>query len=1549
METKGQGGRKQRTHRDHLGLFRAFFDQAAVGVAQVETTTGRFLRVNQRFADIVGCSRQELERLDVQAFTHPEDRAADLAALRRLAAGQIRELAMERRYRRKDGSVVWVNVTASPLWAPGERPTSHVAVVEDITARKAAEDALQRRAGELAALNTLGRAVNATLSLEQTMTAALQAALEAVGSDTAFLFSREGERLTLRAVLPAPEEQRLGLNPAHRVGECICGLAVQEGRPLYSSNLSTDHRCTWVECKRAGLKSMAALPLRSGGEITGVMGLASLSERDFERQAPFLNTLADQVAVALNNAWLFETTQRELAQRREAEAGRGRLTAVLEGTSDLVSTSTPDGRLTYLNRAGRRLAGWADEEPLEGRVIADLHPSWALTKIETVGLPAAAASGHWEGETALARRDGHEVPVSQVILAHRSPEGAIEYFSTIMRDITERSRMESELQERVALAQFTAVVLEVLAGEGDLRSLLQRCAQLLVDTLAGAFARIWTLNETEQVLELQASAGLHTHLDGAHARVPVGQLKIGLIARERTPLLTNRVEGDPWVSDQDWVRREGMVAFAGYPLLVNDRVVGVMAMFARHPLAERHLQAMAAVSHSMATTIERKRAEAALQRANRALRTLSESNQAIARAASEDELLRDVCGFVVRSGGYRMAWVGYAEDDDARSLKLVAQAGLEGGSRESAAPFWTDSERGVGPTGAAIRECRPVLARHIKTDARFAAWREAALERGYASSIALPLRDRDGGCLGALTIHAADPDTFDDAEVTLLTRLAGDLAYGIRALRERAANARAEAALRESQEKYQRLIETTDTGYVIVDGQGRVTDANKEYVRLTGRNRLEEILGRRVLEWTAAHDLARNAAELKACVERGFVRNLEVDYATPTGQINPVEISATVFGRGEALQILSLCRDVAERKRAEQALAANRMRLQSVVSNAPIILFGLDPQGTFTLSEGKGLQALGLAPGEVVGSSALQIYREFPPVLEALNRALGGEAHSAILDMGQWVFEVHYMPLKDERGAITELIGVAIDITERTRAERALRESEQRYRALFEQSPDAIVVMDPETTLPMDFNDAACLQLGCSRDEFARLRIADYEADQTSAEIQASIEECRTTGSGAFEVRHRTKQGEVRNVWVSVRTLEAGGRTVFYAIWRDVTERKRAEAERERLQAQLTQAQRMESIGQLAGGVAHDFNNMLQSILGNAALALDVLPPDSEVRENLKEIQRSAERSADLTRQLLAFARKQTIAPRVLDLNDTVAGMLKMLRRLIGEDIELAWLPGAGVWPIKADPSQIDQILANLCVNARDAIDGAGHVTIETGNVTLDEAYASAHPDSVPGDYVVLSVSDDGMGMDAATQSHLFEPFFTTKGVGKGTGLGLATVFGIVKQNRGVINVYSEPGQGTTFRICLPRAEAGFAVPQPEDVGHSLRGAETVLVVEDDRQVLDLSRHILEQFGYTVLTASSPEAALAVAERHQRPIHLLITDVVMPGMNGKELRELILISHPESKSLFMSGYPADTIARHGVLDEGVAFLQKPFTNRALAAKAREVLSRSAAE
>ncbi len=649
-------------------------------------------------------------------------------------------------------------------------------------------------------------------------------------------------------------------------------------------------------------------------------------------------------------------------------------------------------------------------------------------------------------------------------------------------------------------------------------------------------------------------------------------------------------------------------------------------------------------------------------------------------------------------------------------------------------------------------------------------------------------------------------------------------------------------------------------------------------------------------------------------------------------------------------------RELGGRQQAEQALRESEGRLRSIIEQAPFGAHSYELQAgdrlVLTAANRSADQILGIDHAPLIGRS---IEEAFPAlrgttIPDAYRRLAGKEG---ILDDEQVVYEEGRI-----RGAFAiqafhtgaqRMTVFFRDITERKRAEQELDASHHRLELALKGGHLGIWDWDPQTGAVL-YSGLWARMLEYSPQEIEPT-VAFFERHVHPEDLPAVLDRLKGHVEGrlpVYQSEHRLLTKSRRWIWVldrgEVTERSAEGRaTRVTGVISDITERKQAEKEKEKLQAQLTQAQRMESVGRLAGGVAHDFNNMLQAILGNVSLAMEDLPPDSPVRESLEEIEKSAHRSADLTRQLLAFARKQTIAPRLLDLNDTVEGMLKMLRRLIGEDIDLAWMPRADVGLVMMDPSQLDQILANLCVNARDAISGVGTITIETARMFLDDTYAGTHPECLPGDYVLLSVSDSGKGMDAETRSHLFEPFFTTKEPGKGTGLGLATVFGVVKQNHGVISVYSEPGQGTTFKIYLPRVEAGSVVAEPKPLGRSVRGTETVLVVEDEEQILNLGRRILEQHGYTVLTARTPAAARVLVEQYQEPIHLLITDVVMPGMNGKELRERLRTLHPGLKCLFMSGYTANVIAHHGVLEGGVQFLQKPFTIQSLAEKVRETL------
>ena len=805
-------------------------------------------------------------------------------------------------------------------------------------------------------------------------------------------------------------------------------------------------------------------------------------------------------------------TAQDVTEARRAEERLRLLGAAVEQETSAVVITTaeldlPGPRILFVNPAFTRMTGYSAEEVIGQTPRLLQGPRTDRAVLDE--LRARLSRGEeFYGEAVNYRKDGTPYHLGWHVNPIRDGDGRVTHYVSVQRDITERKRAEEEAERRARFKAFGEGVMVAFAQSGALRQVLQGCAEAVVRHLGAAFARVWTLNEQEGVLELQASAGLDTHLDGPHGRVPVGQGEVGWIARERKAHLTNDIPGDPHVGDREWARREGMVAFAGHPLVVENRLVGVIALFARQPLPPDTLDALGSVADTIAQGIERKRAEERLRQ------------QAV-------------------------------------------------------------------------------------------------------------------------------------------------------------------------------LLDKATDAILLLDPEDRVLYWNRGAERLYG--------------WTAAEAL------------------------------------------GHRVEALYAREHITERQ----------------------------------------------------------------------------EALRAVAERGEWGGE-----------------------------------------------------------LP------------------------------------------RVTRAG--------RQLTVESRWTLLRD-DAGRPRGKLLIDTDVTEKKK-------LEAQLLHAQRMEGIGQLAGGVAHDFNNLLTIISGYSEILLAGLRPGDRSYDLLREIHRAGDRAASLTRQLLAFSRKQILAPKVLDLNALVAEAEKMLGRLIGEDVALAAVLDPALGKVKADPGQIEQILVNLAVNARDAMPTGGHITVETRNVELEESYTRGHEDVRPGPYVLLTVTDTGCGMDEATRVRIFEPFFTTKEVGKGTGLGLSTVFGIVKQSGGHIAVYSEPGRGTTFKIYLPRV----VETEPADASAAAsyrmpRGTETILLAEDEGAARAMVRMALEGQGYTVLEAGDGEEAARLFRQHPGPVHLLLTDVVMPRMSGRQLAELAVGLRPQTKVLYVSGYTDDAVIRHGVVQAGVPFLQKPFTLAALARKVREVL------
>jgi len=667
---------------------------------------------------------------------------------------------------------------------------------------------------------------------------------------------------------------------------------------------------------------------------------------------------------------------------------------------------------------------------------------------------------------------------------------------------------------------------------------------------------------------------------------------------------------------------------------------------------------------------------------------------------------------------------------------------------------------------------------------------------------------------------------------------------------------------------------------------------NKEHERLLGYDS-SELEGRHITELVEPEAREAVLQAVETVLEKGEV-SFETNLLAKDGRPVPLMLTGVRFEAQGQRYLMGIGFDITERKQMEEALLESETKLTSYANQME--------QFSLSAASMLSLEDEGLIFSRI--SHAIVDYSDYRRVLISLFK---DEA-----------------PYRDLIG----YCGVSDEIVERL---RRIDLPKSWYDHVFEQGIHLghFSYYIPHTMKEILNQEATVYGSGSSPDDISSWHPEDNLFVRMNDEKGEFI--------GVISV-DEAKSG-LKPTLETVRPLE-----VFSSLISQIVIVKREQKKRDRLEMQLRQAQKMESVGRLAGGVAHDFNNMLGVILGHVEMIMEDMDPSQPLFADLQEIGKAAQRSADITRQLLAFARQQTVTPKVIDLNETVEGMLKMLRRLIGEDINLTWHPGGSLWHIKMDPSQIDQVMANLCVNARDAIAGVGKLIVETGNSILDEEFCGRHEGFLPGEYVRISVSDSGSGMDKETLSHIFEPFFTTKGVGEGTGLGLATVYGIVKQNKGFIDADSNPGKGTSFTIYLPRHKDLAEQTQKKELPETaLRGHEVILVVEDEPTILKMTTSMLKRLGYTVLEAHAPAEAERIADEYVGDVHLLLTDVIMPEMNGRDLAVRLVEKNPRIKCLFMSGYTADVISHHGMLEEGVHFIHKPFTSKVLAAGVRLAL------
>ncbi len=933
----------------------------------------------------------------------------------------------------------------------------------------------------------------------------------------------------------------------------------------------------------------------------------------------------------------------------------------------------------------------------------------------------------------------------------------------------EKRRATEALEERACLASLTADVGLALTRSATLGSdMLQLCADAMVRHLDAALARIWTLNEVNDVLELQASAGRHQDLDGAYTRIPLGQCEIGVIAQERRPHFTNTVVGDPRVGNQEWARREGMVSFAGFALLVEDRLIGVVAMFARSPLTDAALDALSSIADMLAVGVDRLRTEDALREREEQFRQLAENISEVFWMTNAD-----LTKMIYVSPAYEKIWGRTCQSLYEQPSSFVDaicsedRPAVESVLRESMGRTEFSKEYRIQRPDGSIR------------------W---ILDRGF------PVRDPEGR----------------------IYRMCG-IAHDITDLKQT-----------EERLKFtQFTIDHVATPVLWTNADGRFFNVNDATCRLTGYTR-EELLS------LSVSDVDRNVprekwSETWVELQQRGVMSFESALRRKDGTEIPVRVSTNLLRAENREFSCTFLQDIREQKLAQdrqRALAAERdsllQQLQLQIERMPLAYMLLDADFRVVDWNPAAERIFGYRKKEVLGMG--------PPFAKIVPQAFWPQAEAIL----------------------------------------------------------------------------------------SRTQDGSLSAHSTNENI--------------------TKDGRTITCdWINTPLESPDGRFKgLLCLAQDISERRR-------LESQLRQAQKMEAIGNLAGGIAHDFNNLMTVVTGYSQFVLNRVDQESPLRPDVEEIKKAGQRAASLTRQLLAFSRKQVLSPEVLSLADVVSNIKEMLKRLIGENIELIVTTRPNLRRVKADPGQIEQIIMNLALNARDAMPAGGKLLIETDNIDLDEAYCGQCSDVRPGPHVVLAISDTGTGMDAEIQSRIFEPFFTTKEQGKGTGLGLSMVYGIVQQSGGSIRVYSEPGRGATFRVLLPQAKDDTEVREQESQERPQPGFETVLLAEDEDMVRTLTRRILESHGYRVLEARDGREALEMAERHAGPLHLLLTDVVMPTMSGNELAQHLRMSRPEAKVLYMSGYSENLVSHQGILDADVALIEKPFAEESLLQRVREIL------
>ena len=1100
----------------------------------------------------------------------------------------------------------------------------------------------------------------------------------------------------------------------------------------------------------------------------------------------------------------------------------------------------------------------------------------------------------------------------------------------LLHEIAERRRAEGLLLESQNLLEEVSEELSTLSPDYDTNfmRLTALCGRLL-----GATCALYNRLQGEMLCSLGV---WQTPPDYVPEDRPEGHICYDVIRnRGREPIVIRNLPDTPYMASDPNVSRYGLMTYVGYPVWSGDKPVGSLCAVFQADVApsQNDLRAMELIASAISREEERKLADELLKLNELRLEALVNLNQMA--NASLPEIAQFAMEEATRLTASKIGYVTFMnEDETVLTMHAWSRAAMAECSIDDKPLLYPVETTGLW--GEAVRQRRPIITNDY---AGPNPWKKG-YPKGHVDVIRhmnVPIFDSDKIVIVAGVGNK--PSDYDESDIRQLTLLMEGM-WRIVQRKE------AEEELQREKERYLILTEESPVGVALIGVDGNYRYINPKFIEMFGYTLDDIPTGK---DWFAkAYTRADDRREALSF----WLKDLQ---ASRVGESRPRTFRVTCKDGSQKIinfrpvtlesgNQLVIYEDVTGLAVANEALREREETLSVLIDSNPESLLLLDTQGTVLAANATAAERIGKRLEEMQGS----IIWDLLPA-EVLS---GRKAHIAkVVATGKPIqfedirqgryFSTYCHPVLDSQGKVSRIAVLGVDLTEHKEAEKLLRESEQRYRQLVNQIP--AVVYKGYLDWSLECFDQKIEEItGYSMEEFNTHQktwldlIFPEDVGQVRELLLGALK-----GDGSYVTEHRIRKnnGDIR--WVEVRNqiiLDASGKIDYISgVLFDITERKK-------LEDQLIKAQRMEAVGILAGGLAHDFNNLLTAIMGYSEIMMMDLRKGDPFLSSLEEVTKAANRGAQLTNQLLAFSRKQILQPRVINLNDVVIDMDRMLRRLIGEDIDLVTFIDEELGWVKADPGQLEQILMNLAVNARDAMPQGGKLTIETANVYLDQDYVGRHEGVTPGPHVMLAISDNGVGMDADTLAHIFEPFYTTKEAGKGTGLGLATVYGIVKQSGGHIWVYSEPGKNTTFKVYLPRVEGKEKDHKPKPaVPTPLEGNETILVVEDDAALRELTSMGLRKYGFKVLEAAQGGEALLICEREKAPIHLMLTDVVMPKISGSALAERSKLLHPEMKVLFMSGYTENAIVRHGVLDSKVNFIAKPFRVQSLVQKIREVL------